>query len=470
MKCTKFIKGLKGALACSVVLTMANIQASDTALPQAPVVNPEIEQNIEDFENALVLVKRIENNNQELQEDPITQDPAPTPSQYHYTSEETEQDRLIAGMAERLNNVAGLSNQDGSVIISGRCLSHQDKLILKNFVEGIREQLEKITGLKFPSSAYRILVMGAVPKSRKEDTKTAQYKISIVPDAMTFQGAATIRLIIHHPSAMDSYEFAENVIRGYFALFTYVLRESNYTGPSNEPPGWFYRGLAKQIDFTSRQKDTNDTIHMWSNGYLPTLETLTVYDAAVTKSNDALASSLLGFWLDCGKPKNRLITLFTKLANGQEWSPELFRETIRPKITSNDLDGLFDSWLLAQRFKVLDVGTSTEDLAKRIITHLMFTPGYGIVPETAGVKWVAQHPVELSKFKDEPWAKKFAEKSQRFILIASAGRNDAFRAAAAELSAFYQAVIEGDLTEAELREKYMTAEKKLFAAISTGGN
>lgn len=470
MKITNLINGFKGVLAFAVAMLMVEVLASDAPLPSDFDDATELKQTIDELEQALVLIKQIEENKEALGEDSVFAISGEINSQNQGFEEVTEQDKLIAKMAQRLNDSAGLSNQDGSVVVSGQCLSHQDKLILKTFVEGIREQLEKITGLKFPSSAYRILVMGAVPKSRKEDTKTAQYKISIVPDAMTFQDAATIRLIIHHPSAMDSYEFAENVIRGYLALYTHVLREEKYDGLSTEPPKWFIKGLARQIDFSAQQDDTNEVLYMWSKALIPSVDKLTIEDSVLTQNNDALSSAIVGFWLDCNNPKDRLRTLFSKLANGVKWTPELYRETIRPNISPEELDDGFDYWLLAQRFKILRVGSSSEGLAKRIITHLMFVPGCGIVPESVGPKWIALHPSELAKFKDQPWAKKLAERNQRFILIASTGRNDEFRTATVELSSFYQAIIDGKASEAELIAKFIDAEKMLFAAITDKEN
>lgn len=466
---TKLLKCFGVLMALATTFVMASPTASsNAALPQSSVDTAELEKTIEELEEALVIVKRIEENKRMLAEDSAFAETEQLVPQYQSTDEITEQDKLIAQMAKRLNDSAGLSNQDGSVIISGLCLSHQDKLILKNFVEGIREQLEKITGLKFPSSAYRILVMGAVPKSRKEDTKTAHYKIDIVPDAMPHRDASTIRLIIHHPSAMDSHEFAENVIRGYLALYTHVLREEDYDGPSEEPPNWFIKGLGKQIDFSSQQEDINKTLYFWSRAYIPPLENLITADDTNIQRNDSIASSLVGFFLDCKDPQKRMRDLFTLLANGSEWTPKLFMEVIRPNISITELDQGFDLWLLNQRFKIYNVGSSSDILAKRIITHLMFTPGVGLVPESAGTKWVAQTPDKLAKFKDEPWAKKVAEKNQHFILVTTTGRNDEFRDAAAELVAFYQEIIEGEASEAELQEKYVAAEKKLFEAIAEG--
>ena len=286
---------------------------------------------------------------------------------------------------------------------------------------------------------------------------------------MPHHDVATIKITILHPAAMDSHEFAENVIRGYLALYTYVMRNDNYAGESTELPKWFIKGLAKQIDFSSRQKDINNVLYMWSNGYIPSIDKLITENAHLPMSNTAVASAVVAFWLDCGKPKERMATLFKKLANGEKWSPELYIETTRSNVSSQELNRGFDYWLLEQRFKVFQVGASSENLANRIITHLMFIPGSGIVPETAGPKWVAQPPAELSKFKKEPWAKKLAERKKRFLVVASTGRNDEFRAAASDLIAFYQAIIDGKASEEELRKKCHEAEDKLYAAITKEG-
>lgn len=464
------IKSIKLALLFVAIFLVDSSNASETSLPLPSTEAAELKKAMDELEQALILVKRIEENKKMLEDSSPLNASEQKDSQYQGVSEKTDQDKLIADMAARLNDSAGLANQDGSITISGQCLNHQDKLILKGFVEGIREQLIKITGISFPPSAYRILVMGVVPKAKQENADKSHYKISIVPEAMPYQDAATIRLTILHPAAMNPHEFAENVIRGYLALYTYVLRDAEYTGESTQPPKWFVKGLAKRIDFSARQNDTNNILYMWTNGFIPSLEKLAIADSKLVESNDALAASLVGFWLDCDKPKSRMSSLFTKLANGEDWTPALYKETIRKNISFEELDYGFDSWLLAQRFKVLDVGTSTEDLAKRIITHLMFTPAVGIVPESAGIKWVAQKPDELAKFKDEPWAKKLAEKKQRFLIVASAGRNDEFRAAATDLIAFYQAIIAGEESESELRERYAKAEKMLFAAITREEN
>lgn len=464
MRNVSLLKCIGGVLALASTLLVAEVHASDATLPSKSNDVVELEKAMDELEQALVLVKRIEENKKELGKDSVSAKSEQTISKYQSTDEQTDQDKLIAQMAKRLNDSAGLSNQDGSVTISGICFSHQEKLILKDFVEGIRDQLTKITGLKFPSSAYRILVIGAVPKSREDDTKTAHYKINIVPDAMPHQDAATIELIILHPKAMDSHEFAANVIRGYFALYTHVTRKDDYEGISTELPKWFINGLARQIDFSVQQKDINNILYLWSKALIPTIDNLIEEDSTLTQTNDAIASALVGFWLDCDNFKDRVKQLFTELANGAKWSSDLYRKTIRSDFSMEELDVCFDFWILAQRFKILSVGTSSECLAERIITHLMLVPGSGSVPDEVGVKWVALHPSELAKFKNEPWAKKLAEKNQRFILVASTGRNDKFRVAAAELGAFYQEIIAGKATEAELRAKYAKAEKMLFEA------
>ena len=469
MKIISFYKRVVGAFACAICFMQMAAYASDTALQSSLDDKEELLAAMNELEQALALVKNIEENKASLGNESVTNNEvSPSVAQYK-NNEETDQDKLIADMAERMNDSYGLSNQDNSVIIGGIALNHKDKLVLKNFVEGIRDQLAKITGLKFPSSAYRIMIYGVVPKTDYVFENKSKYKINIVPDAMPHHDVATIKITILHPAAMDSHEFAENVIRGYLALYTYVMRNDNYAGESTELPKWFIKGLAKQIDFSSRQKDINNVLYMWSNGYIPSIDKLITENANLPMSNTAIASAIVAFWLDCGKPKERMATLFKKLANGEKWSPELYIETTRSNVSFQELNRGFDYWLLEQRFKVFQVGASSENLANRIITHLMFIPGSGIVPETAGPKWVAQPPAELSKFKNEPWAKKLAERKKRFLVVASTGRNDEFRAAASDLIAFYQAIIDGKASEEELRKKCYEAEDKLYAAITKEG-
>lgn len=385
----------------------------------------------------------------------------------HYkSSETTEQDKLIADMAERMNDNYGLSNQDNSVIIGGVALNHQDKLVLKNFVEGIRDQLAKITGLKFPSSAYRIMIYGAVPKTDYGSENKSKYKINIVPDAIPYHDVATIRITILHPAAMDSHEFAENVIRGYLALYTHVMRNDNYAGENTELPKWFIKGLAKQIDFSSKYEDINDALYFWSKGLVPPIETLLTEDSTLIQSNSALGTALVGYWLDLGVSGDSMKQLFTKLANGTKWSSELYRETARKTISFSELNRGFDYWMLAQRFKVLKVGSSSEGLAKRIVTHLSFIPKNSMLSKMNQCGWVALPAVDLVKYKSELWAKKTAEKKTRFLTTVSAGRNDEFRAAISELVVFYQGIIDGEASEDELREKYNVAEEMLFNAVT----
>jgi hypothetical protein len=195
---------------------------------------------------------------------------------------------------------------------------------------------------------------------------------------------------------------------------------------------------------------------------------LTVNSPLLTQSNDALAAAVVGFWLSYDNLQERVKTLFTKLANGEEWSPKLYSETLKPNTTALELDRGFDFWLLAQRFRVLKIGSSSEALARRIITHLTFVPESDPDWDASNKIWVALPPADLVKYKDEPWAKKVAQKNIRFLLATSAGRNDAFRTAAAELVSFYEAIVDGKTKEEELYKKYFEAEEKLFSAISKG--
>ncbi len=460
----KTVKIFAAALAIASLWVGVDVACADDVPHNAS--NDDTEATITELEQSLLLIKRIEENRRQLVDESTFTNATHSYSTYSQTEEITEQDKLIADMAKRMNDSAGLSNQDGSITISGYCLNHQDKLILKGFVESIREQLIKVTGVKFPSSAYRVLVIGVVPKEKQANVREAQYKINIVPDAMPHQDAATIRITILNPQAMDSHEFAECVIRGYLALYSYVLRKSNYSGESIELPNWFIKGLGRQIDFQSRQKDINLVLFMWSNGLIPPVEKLVSASSNILNNNPVLASALVGFWLDCKDSQKRFRSLMTELANGTQWTAELFKRTILDEISFLELDYGLDSWLLAQRFKVLEVGSSSENLARRIVTNLMLIPGYGIVPEEVGMRWVAQSPAELAKYASEPWAKKLAQRKQQFMIIASTGRNDEFRAAAAEIIAFYQAVIDGKGTEQELRQQYVSAEEKLFKAVS----
>jgi hypothetical protein len=452
-----------------------SVMASDT-YPN----NTELESLIAEIERLDQALYNIENeqgkNGQNIAptntEDTISQVKkveSPTEGVVHYKSDDfTDQDKLIAMMAERIKESAGLANQDYSVVVAGASFSHQEKLLLKDFVEGIRGQLSRITGIKLPSSAYRISIAGVTSKEKQENADRSRYKISIVPDAMPQQNSSTIRIVILNPKAMDSHEFAENVIRGYLALYTYVLRDANYNGQSTELPRWFIKGLARQVDFSSKQEDINDVLSMWSKAYLPLVEVLTVNSPLLTQSNDALAAAVVGFWLSYDNLQERVKTLFTKLANGEEWAPKLYSETLKPNTTALELDRGFDFWLLAQRFRVLKIGSSSEALARRIFTHLTFVPESGPDWDASNKIWVALPPADLVKYKDEPWAKKLAQKNIRFLLATSAGRNDAFRTAAAELVSFYEAIVDGKTKEEELYKKYFEAEEKLFSAISKG--